>query len=498
MSDNSRNKVGVVAATSYIVGTIIGSGIFVSPTAILTYAGSVGLSLIIWIVGGCIAMLTALVGFFHIRESGSEFAYISYVGWHPFAFAFLWSTTLITSSCSCAILVTTFGNYLIEALKAVYCFSESRKYYATKLSGFALLLLLSWTNFFSLRKYASKIQMIVASAKLLSFLPMTINLRNSRTENFTNGNLFSNSDYSATSIVLSVYGGVWAYSGYDVLNYGSEDIKNFKRISCLKRVSSKYLSISRTLPIAVVGGLLISTVIYLLTNIAYFVILTPKQMLESAAVATTFSKETLGNFYYAMPAIVAILMMGSINSDVFMFSRYMFAGARRRKMPTFLALINEEHESPRVAVVFHITVTKSINAIFAISFSFLGSTGDLINYMIVCGMLQQMFAVSALLWIKIRKIPVHPNAIKLPIILPILLLIVSASLVVIPIWRDWRAAAVGGGVVLLWLGIYFCFQWLYPIRILCWLNGILLIQSITFLINKPLTRFLLLYPLFQK
>ena len=61
MVTDGGNKLGVFGATSYIVGTIVGSGIFVSPTAILIYAGSVGLSLIIWAIGGCIAMLTALV-----------------------------------------------------------------------------------------------------------------------------------------------------------------------------------------------------------------------------------------------------------------------------------------------------------------------------------------------------------------------------------------------------------------------------------------------------
>ncbi|VDD94117.1 unnamed protein product [Enterobius vermicularis] len=445
----SENQMGLIAATSYIVGTIIGSGIFVSPTAILVHAGSIGLSLIIWIVGGCIAMLTAIV---YIRESGGEFAYITYVGWHPFAFAFLWSTTIITSSCSCAILITTFGSYVIEAVEPVYCLSSQRKNYATKLAGFTLLLLLSWTNLFSLKKYASRVQIIVAAAKLLSVSIIIVTgfyfiIFKGSTNNFTNGKLFADSNLKASSIVLAAYGGVWAYSGYDVLNYGAEDIKNFKR----------------TLPIAVVGGLLICIIIYLLTNIAYFAILTPQQMLDSSAVATTFSKKTLGKFYYAMPAIVAILMMGTINSDIFMFSRYMFSGARKRKMPSCLALINEEHDSPRVAVMFHV--------LCAIAFSFIGSIGDLINYMIVCGMLQQVFAVSALLWIRYKNIPVNPN---FPLILPVLLVLISAALVIIPIWNDWRAAAVGFGVVLFWLVIYGLFQWAYPISFLCLLNGRLL------------------------
>lgn len=51
------------------------------------------------------------------------------------------------------------------------------------------------------------------------------------TNNFTNGKLFADSNLKASSIVLAAYGGVWAYSGYDVLNYGAEDIKNFKRFN---------------------------------------------------------------------------------------------------------------------------------------------------------------------------------------------------------------------------------------------------------------------------
>lgn len=68
MENSERNKLGLVASMSYIVGTIIGSGIFVSPTAILMHAGSIGLSLIIWIVGGLIATISSLVLHFRFIE----------------------------------------------------------------------------------------------------------------------------------------------------------------------------------------------------------------------------------------------------------------------------------------------------------------------------------------------------------------------------------------------------------------------------------------------
>uniref|UniRef100_A0A9J2Q6P7 Amino acid permease/ SLC12A domain-containing protein n=1 Tax=Ascaris lumbricoides TaxID=6252 RepID=A0A9J2Q6P7_ASCLU len=396
MENSERNKLGLVASMSYIVGTIIGSGIFVSPTAILMHAGSVGLSLIIWIVGGLIATITS------IRESGGEFAYLSYVRWHPFAFAFLWSSTLITSSCSCAILTLTFGQYITEAVQPIVCLSPSERATATKLFGFSLLLLIMFVNMYSLKKYAGRIQIVIAIAKLLSVGIIIVTgfyfiIFKGRTENFTNGNFFNGTQLTPSSIVLSIYGGVWAYSGYDVLNYGAEDIKHYKR----------------TLPIAVVGGLFLCIIIYLLTNIAYFAILSPSEMLESEAVATTFCQKTLGDFSYAMPAIVGVLMTGTINSDVFMFSRFMFAGARRGNMPTCWALINEETESPRVTVLFHF-----------------------------------------------------------PLVVPMVLLVISAALVVIPCWTDWIAAVVGFGVALFWLAVYFVRKWTWPIAPLVYINDL--------------------------
>lgn len=62
MSDvKERNKIGFFGAISYIVGTIIGSGIFVSPTAILKQTGSVGLSLSIWVISGLYTVLAGIV-----------------------------------------------------------------------------------------------------------------------------------------------------------------------------------------------------------------------------------------------------------------------------------------------------------------------------------------------------------------------------------------------------------------------------------------------------
>lgn len=135
-------KLGIVSATSYLVGDIIGSGIFVSPTDILQYSGSVGLSLIIWTGCGLLSLLGALcyveLGT-SIPYSGGDFAYLCYYKWQPLAFAFLWTYFIIYKPCSVAILIKTFGTYVVEAVSPLLDMSEETKDNAQKLFGVTLL-----------------------------------------------------------------------------------------------------------------------------------------------------------------------------------------------------------------------------------------------------------------------------------------------------------------------------------------------------------------------
>lgn len=56
-----KRKIGLFSASNFIIGTIIGSGIFISPYSVLKYSGSVGLCLIIWAVAGVICLLGKLI-----------------------------------------------------------------------------------------------------------------------------------------------------------------------------------------------------------------------------------------------------------------------------------------------------------------------------------------------------------------------------------------------------------------------------------------------------
>ncbi|CAI5449769.1 unnamed protein product [Caenorhabditis angaria] len=425
MVKNENNKIGLIGATAYIVGSIIGSGIFIAPKGIVEHAGSIGLSLIIWVVCALLNMITAInyieLGT-SIPESGAELAYIDYLGWTPIAFSILWLSLLI------------------QTLEPIFCFSNQQRDDAGKFFGFGLLLFLTLTNMFSLKKFAAKIQIISMCSKIFATLIIIsigafFMIFKGYTAHYSGAEFMRGSNFEAGAIVLAIYQGNWAFGGFTTLNYGTEEIeiKNFEK----------------TLPRASLGGLLISAVIYVCVNIAYFAILTPQEIIASDAVATTFIQRTVGNnAAYAVPAVVGFLLIGTLNGDVFSWSRYMVAGARRNMMPTCFSLIHVDNDSPRVSVFFH-TLTS-------ISFAFMGDTDTLVNYLTIIGLLTTIIVLIILVIIKWKNMPVATSAVKYSIFWPILNIVINVALLVIPIQQDPISSIIGvsmfaGGIVLYFL-----------------------------------------------
>ncbi|KAH7721426.1 Protein AAT-6 b [Aphelenchoides avenae] len=436
----NHNKMGLMGATAYIIGNVVGSGLFVSPGTILGYTNSVGLSLVIWVAAALLSMLGAFcyveLGT-SIRRSGANYAYLCYVKWYPIAFGFMCIGCIITYPGTLAIQMDAFSEYIFQGAKIKL--EPTTEFYAKKLLGFALVWLLLFLNFFSVKTTVSRFQ-IAASIAQVTATVLVIGtgfyflVFKGKTENLQQP--FHNSSYDAGKIVSAMFAGLFAYDGWDILNFGAEEIENPRR----------------TMKLAILIGMTLVAVLFIAINVSFFVVLPTHTILTNGkAIAATFAQETLGPAQYILPICVGILLVGSLNSTMFSGSRYLYAAARQRHLPSFISCINKQVDSPRAALVFHVLLAMLI--------SFIGDLDALLDYTGFCYWIQRFMTMIALMYIRFWHVPIHPEAIRMPIIMPILFMICCGALTVTTIVQDWSTARVGLGVILAGLIIFTVFIW---------------------------------------
>ncbi|GMT00240.1 hypothetical protein PENTCL1PPCAC_22414 [Pristionchus entomophagus] len=439
------HKMGVISCSSYVIGNIIGSGIFITANSVAEQTNSVGLTLLIWAVCAAISFLGAIVYVelaTSIPDPGADYAYAMKVGWKAIAFGFMLVSVCITFPASAAVQSITFGQYMEKFLSVLIPSSSSPSSSDVAPSSdwivisLALLLLVSLTilNFFSLDKFASTFQNVVSVCKLLSVAAIIgigfyFLIFKGETQNFAD--MFAGSNWDIGTMTMAVYGGLWSYAGWDILNYGTPEIRNPRT----------------TMPLSLFFGLGVVASAYTLINVSFFSVMTLEQVQNSTAIGDEFARLTIGNsFANVIPAMIAVLVMGTLNSNIFCGSRIMHAAAREGQLPSFLSGINPSSGSPRPAVL--------LQGIFSAVLCFVG-TDTLVNSVTFVMWAQKVFTSAALLFIRYKHVPVESNAIRVPIFLVWALLIISLALVAIPFISDLTITLIGCGVIAIALAIYY-------------------------------------------
>lgn len=114
-----KRRVGLMSGIALIVGTMIGSGIFLSPRGVLERSGSVGMSLVVWCLSGLLSLLGALcyaeLGTL-ICKSGAEYSYILEAFGGPLAFLFSWLSVFILKPAMLSIICLTLSEYIVSPL----------------------------------------------------------------------------------------------------------------------------------------------------------------------------------------------------------------------------------------------------------------------------------------------------------------------------------------------------------------------------------------------
>ncbi|TNM99036.1 hypothetical protein fugu_013600 [Takifugu bimaculatus] len=425
-------KVTLLRGISIIVGIIIGAGIFISPKGILKNSGSVGMSLVVWIACGVLSLFGALsyaeLGTC-IKKSGGHYTYMLEAFGPQMAFVRLWIELIAIRPAAMAVISLAFGQYILEPLFMPCDIPPLAVKLATAIGLTSVLYLNSMSV-----TWTARIQIFLTCSKLLALaviiVPGMYQLFKGETKNFENA--FDVSAIKLSEIPLAFYSGMYAYSGWFYLNFVTEEVEN----------------VERTVPLAIFISMAIVTTCYVLTNVAYYTVMSAEELLNSQAVAVTFAEKMLGKFSIAVPVFVALSCYGSMNGGVFALSRMFYVASREGHLPQVLSMVHIRRHTPLAAVLtlYPLTMLQL----------FVGDIYSLLNFMSFLRWLFIGLVVLGLIYLRFTK-PDLPRPFKVPLFFPVVFCITSFLMVFLSLYADPVNTGIGCGICLTSIPAYFMF-----------------------------------------
>lgn len=326
---------------SLVIGLIIGSGIFSSPSQVNLHVGSPGAALIIWVVSGLLAWTGAasyaeLGG--AIPLNGGAQVYLSKIFGELAGFLFTWTAILVLKPGSAAIIAIILGEYVVRAVIGAEV--EDVNPWINKAPAVIALVLVTLFNTVSTR-FPARIGDGFMIFKFIALGAVTIigivvaitglSYHSTANNEWKTQGWFENTSTSISDWAVALYAGLWAFDGWDNTNYVTGEFKNPSR------------DLPRVLHTAMPAVILC----YILANISYIFVLPFADMNRTNAVAVAFGSRVFGPIGSLLLAIVVSLSaFGALNATTFTSGRLVYVASREGYIPSFFGRIGLTSPNP--------------------------------------------------------------------------------------------------------------------------------------------------------
>ncbi|CAF3387713.1 unnamed protein product [Rotaria sp. Silwood1] len=427
-----KPKLSLMSGIALLIGSIIGSGIFISPRGVLLGTGSYGLSVIIWIVCGIICVPGCLcyaeLGTM-IHSSGGDYTYIKMAFGDWAGFLRVWSEICCVRPAIIAVCGITASVYLLQPIYSP-C---SPPHLVVLLLACFFIMMLTLLNLLSTR--GSIIwQNGTFYAKILALL-FVISLgifQLIRGQYDVFASPFANTQTSIKKLSIALYIGLFPYSGWNYLSNAIEELKNP----------------ARNFPIAIMSSIIASTILYALTYSAYFTSLSLQEVMSSDAVAVSFAENIYRPLGFIMPLFVSISALGGLNGQIFSIVRMFSVAGRDGLLPTISAYLHIDRLTPVIPCI--------VEGVLGVLYVLVGDAERLLGYLsfstwlvCLCG------AISVLIFR--RTMPDVPRPFNAGVIAPIVFIVPMTLLTLVNMIYNPLDILAGIIILLSGLPIYWVF-----------------------------------------
>jgi APA family basic amino acid/polyamine antiporter len=315
-----------------VVGTVIGSGIFLTPGAVVRSAGSGGVALIAWTAGG----LLSLVGAFTFAElgamkpeSGGLYAYLR-DGFGPLlAFLYGWTMFLVIGSGSLATLAAAFPRYVAVLVPL-----------SPRASSLVAVLMIGAVTVLNIRgtRRSADVQGVATALKAGVIVLLALILIASGPRELARGRWWPEELSLATVAggITGMIGVLWAYEGWQYVTFSAGET----------------IDPQRTFGRGIVVGTAMLVGIYLIANLGYFRVLGVEGVAGSSRVATDAAARVLGNgASRLLAAVILVSIFSAANGLTLTLPRLFYAMSADGVFFARLAAVHPTFGTPAAAIL---------------------------------------------------------------------------------------------------------------------------------------------------
>ena len=447
-TEELRRDLGLWGAAAIVVGTVIGSGIFLVPKAMILRVGSPEMVFAVWIFGGLLSIFGALTYAelaAALPEAGGEYVYLREAYGPFFGFLYGWTQTWVAKSASIATLATAFFYYLANFYPTLDNVMAAvplpigpgggpLEIRSGQILAMAVILGLAGLNYFGVR-FGGAVQVVVTIVKvgcILVLIAIGLTAPSASVANFSTSVPASG---GFAGFFAALVAALWAYDGWNNVNMVASEIKNPQR----------------NLPWALIGGVLLVMAIYLATNLAYFYVLPADAVATSDRVAAEMMRRVMGPTGAGAVSLAAMIsIFAALNGSILSGSRVPYALARDGYFFQPYAVVHQKYRTPGNSIL----LLSAWSAVLVLS----GRYEQLYTLVIFPSWILYAMAAASVIVLRKKRPDLHRpyKTIGYPVV-PVVFVCVAVVLLASTLIDSPRESMLG--LVVIALGVPFYLRW---------------------------------------